>query len=466
MISGYLSSKQDFVDLLNGCLFNKRGLLSLFLDTNVVSLYVDKSLVKGFKVPIEDDVEKLNKRSLLLYQLSEFMNNPEAFFTFREGNEKGIIMLEEPISAEELVLQLQLISQELNKLIDKVITPYAVVKVVKNSPEDSLYRGKSIYKILISSEKSLLDEIRHLDSLFSQGILDIDKFQSLEVYEGDAEIDCSIRSVEVEKVNLGALLKGLKLSKFTGLVNIKGESFNFEIYYRSGKVTALYPYDMHIFELLVSAKRCILNIIKIPESLLDLLVLKHAEHRAINSLPVDFLEVGKLLMSMNIEGKSGAIIVNALDIKEYVLYKNGNLVGILQERVDDIRVVRKLSLDKPSWIDVVFYQPMDNIRELAQLFLINILHGLILKYAGHLSVRILSRISSSEVFKHENGVILYRKMPKEEKEVSDLLSFLLDLSYKLLGKERFEKELETILSPYREVLKILQIEDYIKYLEA
>lgn len=84
MISGYLSSKQDLVDLLNGCLFNKRGLLNIFLGAKVVSLYVDKSLVKGFKSPTDEKVGKFNRRSLLLYQLFEFMNNPEVFLPSRK----------------------------------------------------------------------------------------------------------------------------------------------------------------------------------------------------------------------------------------------------------------------------------------------------------------------------------------------------------------------------------------------
>ena len=350
--------------------------------------------------------------------------------------------------------------------MEKVITPLALLKVVKDFPESDFYKDKSVYEILISSDKGLLEEIRYLNKLFSQGNLDIDKFQSSEAYGESVEVEYFIKNIEVEKVNLITLLESLMLSKFTGLIDIKGENFNYEIYYKFGKVSALYPYDPYIFDLLINAKRCTLNIIKIPQSLLDLMMLKHSENKVISSLSVDFLEMGKVFMTMNTEVKSGAIIVNALDVKDYVFYKDGNLVGILKEKADDLRIVRKLSLDRPSWIDVVFYQPMDNIKDIAQLFLINVLYRLILKYAGYLSQKVLSKLSSSEIFKHQDGVILYRKMPKDSEEVSELLHFLLDLSYGLLGKEKLEKELEMGLSPYREVLKILQIEEYIKYVGA
>ena len=45
MISGYLNSKQDLVDILNGCLSNRAGTLELFLGVRVVSLYIDKGLI-------------------------------------------------------------------------------------------------------------------------------------------------------------------------------------------------------------------------------------------------------------------------------------------------------------------------------------------------------------------------------------------------------------------------------------
>ncbi|MFN7064873.1 MAG: hypothetical protein ACK4OF_01800 [Aquificaceae bacterium] len=429
----------------------------------VVSLYVDKSLVKGFRLYIDEPIEKFNKRSLLLYHLSELMNNPEAFFTFKEDYIDGMIELEKAISAEELVLQLQLVHQELRRLMEKVITPLALVKALKNFPGSELYEGESIYSIVISSSNNLVEEIRRIIDLFSQGYLDIDKFQSPDLYRENLEVEYLFKNVETEKVNLAMLLESFQPSKFTGLVNIAGGEFGFEIYYKGGKVSAIHPHDPNIFEILVNTKRCILSVIKTPEALLDLIVLKHAKDKVVRGLSVEFLEIGKIFMTMHTEGKSGAIILRSSDCRDYVLYKDGILLCILKERGDDIKVLRKLSLEKPAWVDIAFHQPMDNIREVAHLFLINILYRLLLKHAGYINPMVLSRLSSSEVFKHQEGTILYRRSPKDHREVSDFLDFLLDLNYKLLGKEKLEKELEMALSPYKEVLKILQVEEYIKH---
>jgi hypothetical protein len=48
MISGYLSSQQDFVDLINGYLFNKQGVLEIYLKGRSIELYIENGYIKGF----------------------------------------------------------------------------------------------------------------------------------------------------------------------------------------------------------------------------------------------------------------------------------------------------------------------------------------------------------------------------------------------------------------------------------
>lgn len=462
MISGYLTSKQDLIDLLNSCLLNKTGILSIFFGLNVVSLYVDKSFVKGFKINMEEDIkDNINKKSLLLYHLSELMDNQKAFFTFEQGIINEITSLEEILSAEELVLQLQLVNKELKNLMDKVITPLAVLRVLKDFEGGELYHGKSVYRILISSQNTLIEEIRRLNHLFSQGYLDIEKFQN--PYRESIEIEYLLKDVEAGKINLTDLLESFQLSKFTGLAKIRGDNSEFELYYKKGKVNAIYPNDPRIFELLINTKKkTFLSIIKIPESLLSLLMLKHAEDKAISGLSTLFMEMGKILAAMTEESRSGTLILYSEGYKSYVLYKEGVLLGYIKEDNGGVRLVNDLSFDKPSYFDLVFYQPMENIRDVVHIFLINVVYNLLLKYSGNTNQLVLSELSSSDILKHHDGTILYRRKPKDEKEASTFLNFLLDLAYKLFDKERLEKELETILSPYKDVLRILQIEEYIK----
>lgn len=467
MISGYLSSQQDLVDLLNGCLFSKVGMLNLFLGVNTVSLYVERGLIKGFRLGAGEGISNANKRSMLLYHLSELMENPEAFFTFRESPAEGIIELEEPISAEELVLQLQLVHKELKALVDRVITPLAVVKVLKGFEKSDFYDGKSVYNILISSPSSLIEEIRNLNSLFSKGYLDINQFQNPEILKEEIEIDYLMKNIETERMNLLTFLENFQLSKFTGIMRITGDDFEFELYYKRGKVFAVYPCNPEIFDLLLNPKsRSFLSVIKVGSSMLDLFILKHAEDRVAYGLPTSFMEIGKMLVAMSAEGRTGIIGIYSGKSKSYILCKEGILLSIIKEDEEGTKVISKLSFEKSGCVDVIFYQPMENIKDTVHLFLLNILYGILLRHASHLNHVILSQLSSSDVLKYQEGAILYRRRPRDEGEAFSFLQFLLDLCYNVLGQDRFEQELEVALQPYRDILKILKVEEYIRLPEV
>ncbi|MFN4318887.1 MAG: hypothetical protein ACK4FY_00185 [Aquificaceae bacterium] len=468
MISGYLSSRQALVDLLNGCLFSKVGVLNIFLGVNTVSLYVDKGLIKGFKLGAGEDVQNVNKRSMLLYHLSELMENPEAFFTFIEGITEKMVELEEPMPAEELVLQLQLVHKELKTLMDRVVTPLAVVKVLKGFERSDFYDGKSVYYILMSSPGSLVEEIRNISSLFSKGYLDINQFQSPEALREDLEIDYLMKNIETERINLITLLENFQLSKFTGIMRITGGDFEFELCYKRGQPLAVYPYTPEIFDFLLNPKsRSLLSVIRLGSSMIDLLMLKHAENRVVCGLPASFMEIGKMLMAMSVEGRTGIITVYSGSSKSHILYKKGMLLSIVQEDGEAIKVISKISFEKANWVDVIFYQPMENIKDVVHLFLLDVIYGILLRHASHLNHMVLSQLSSSEVLKYQEGAILYRRRPRgNEGEAFGFLQFLLDLSYNMLGQDRFEQELEVALQPYRDILKVLRVEDYIKLPEA
>ncbi len=467
MISGYLSSQQDLVDLLNGCLFSKVGILNLFLGVNIVSLYVERGLIKGFGLGTSENIPNVNKRSMLLYHLSELMENTEAFFTFRENPIEGIIELEEPISAEELVLQLQLVHRELKSLIDRVITPLAVVKVLKNFEKSEIYDGKSIYHILISSPNSLIEEIRNLNTLFSKGYLDINQFQNPDILRENFEIDYLMNNVEAEKINLITLFENFQLSKFTGIMKLTGSDFEFELYYKKGQLFAIYPFNPEIFDLFLNnQKLSFLSVIKVGSSILDLLILKHADNKVVQGLPISFIEIGKILVAMSMEGRTGVVGVYSGKSKSYILCKDGTLLGVVKEEGESMKVINKISFEKIGYVDITFYQSMENIKDVVYLFLLNLIYGILLKHASHLNHVILSQLSSSEVLKYQEGTIFYRRRPRDEGEAFGFLQFLLDLSYNVLGQDRFEQELEVALQPYRDILKILKIEEYIKLQEA
>lgn len=462
MISGYIRSKQELVDLLTGCLSSKAGTLDLFLGMKVVSLYLKDGFIAGFRfTDVEENIPQ-NKKSWLLYHLSEFMENPQAFFAFREEKAENLIELDEPVLPDELVLQLQVVNSELRLLIDKVITPMAVVKVVKEFDNYAFYEGKSIYQILVNSKSTILEEIRRLIDLFSGGYLDISQFQNAEFPGEEARIEYLMSKVNLEKVNLVNLLENLQLSGFSGLVQIKGEDFHYDMCYKKGALTAVYPCNPEIFDLLLMPKKgAIYNVVNISENILDLLMLKNLRERVVNRLSGSFIEMGKMHVGMNMEGKSGLIIAHLEDKDIHLLYRNGSLVGIIEEEKSTLKCVKSLPVNKVDWVDVVFYQPIDNIRNVVHLFLLNLVYGILLKYAAHLSQVIAAKLASLDTLKYHEGSILCRKMQINDEEVFGFLHFLLDLSYDLLGKEKLEKELETVLEPYKDVLKILKVEEYL-----
>ncbi|RMH79929.1 MAG: DUF4388 domain-containing protein [Acidobacteria bacterium] len=468
MISGYISSRQELVDLLNGYLSTRAGTLDIFFGSNIVSLCVDRGFVKGFRVTEDEHVYEgyKNKRSLLLYKLTEFFERPEAFFTFREEKVE-CIELEEPIHAEEIVLQLQLANQELRSLMEKVITPMAVVRVLKKFDDFDLYSDREIYQILVNSPRSLVEEIRRLKSLFSEGYIDISQFNPVKGISEDAGVEYLFKRVELDKVSMPTIFESLQLSGFSGLVQIVSSDAQFEIYFKKGKLIAVYPYSIEIFDLLLSPPGgSYLNVVDIKTKIIDLILLKHSENKVVSGLPGSFVEMGKVLMGMNRERRTGMVTVYLEGTKYYLMYKDGILMSVVEDGWDGLKGHRTLVFSSVGWLDIAFYEPMENVRIVCYLFLINILYGILLKHAGHINQSVLSYLSSSDIFKHEEGVITYRRMPKDYDGVFAFLHFLLDMSYSMLGKEKLGEELQIALQPYRDILRIMKIEDYLRLPEA
>jgi hypothetical protein len=62
------------------------------------------------------------------------------------------------------------------------------------------------------------------------------------------------------------------------------------------------------------------------------------------------------------------------------------------------------------------------------------------------------------------GSIYFRVDPKgRREEILGFLSFLLDVGCKILGKNKLEEELENSLHPYRDIFKVLEVEEYVEF---
>ncbi len=467
MLSGYINTAQDVIDIINSCLINKEGILDFFSNGSFISLYIQKGKVKAFSVPSFEGVSESlkNRTALLFYHLSEVLENPEGFFTFREDTPiENFLNLEQSIQAEELVLQLQLVSQELKNLIDKIITPFAVLKVQKPFEGMEKYDEKSLYEIIGSSEDSIIDTLRKVKELFSQGFLDIHQFYQIDIERNKFLTEYIIKDVEAKKININTILENLQLSKFTGFLKATDQSNEFEMYYVKGKPISLYPINYDFFEFFLNQSNSMhISVISMDATSMSLYMLKHSENRSVNSLQGDFLEVGKVFMGMSRTKSSGLIMLHMPQKKVYILYEEGKMRGMLEEDQGHIKTISQLKLEKPFWMDLIFYEPMGNMGSVVYLFLINLVYGILLKHVSDVNQSIIGYTASSDLFVYEEGSIKYRRRPKEEDDVIlGFLSTLLDIGYRTLGQKKLEEALEISLQPYRDAFKIMDVEEFIK----
>jgi len=466
MISGYFTSQQDFVDLVNGYLSNKEGILEIYLEGKSIELYIEKGYIKGFYVETEGlTVAEINTSSLLLYSLFSMLDNPSALFTFKTGIDKdSFFKLHEPISAEELILQLQLAYQEFKSLLSLIITPFASFRVLKPFEGMHHYDGKTFAFVILTSKQNLVSEMRKLRELFQSGFLDIGQFLAPEASKKNYEIDYIVRNVDVRNVNTFSLFESLKLSKFTGLVSINGPNSSYNAYFKRGKFVALYPYSCDFFDFLLSPENgYTMSIISMPENLLEKFMLRHSINKLVDNLSDDFVELGKLFIGIVKRGFSGLLTLQKGNERMYFLYENGILLASLLDR-DEIKVSKMEPYKDNFLLELIPFEPMENFWEILHLLLINTVYGIIIRHSSQTTQSILHYLASSDLLKLVEGSIYFRIDPVDRREdVLGFLSFLLDVGQKILGRKKLEEELEASLHPYKEVFKMLDIEDYTRF---
>ncbi len=467
MISGYLSSQQDFVDLINGYLFNKRGVLEIYLEGRSIELYVENGYIKGFYTETEGlKVEEINKKSLLLYGLFDILDNPSALFSFKNSPEREYhFKLEEPISAEELILQLQLAYQEFKSLLDLIITPYATIRVLKPFENMQNYEGRTFVSVILTSNETLTSETRKLQELLHAGFLDIGQFSPPEVGKNICEVDYILRDVSMKNVSIFSLLESLMMDKFTGFINIYDNYNNYELYIQKGKPIALYPHNFDFFDLLLTPRADLaIDVVSMPEEIINKFILKHSNRRLISGLPDSFIELGKTFMGIIKSGFTGLLMLQKANERMYFAYDNGVLLASLLENEKKLKICNADPYRDGFLVDFISFEPMENFLEVMHLLFINVVYGVILKHSNQVEQSIFNYLSSSDLFKVMEGSIYFRVNPKgRREEILSFLSFLLDVGYKILGKKKLEEELENSLHPYRDIFKVLEVEEYVEF---
>lgn len=466
MISGYLNSQQDFVDLINSYLFNKQGVLEIYLEGRSIELYVENGLIKGFYTEIEGlKAEEINKKSLLLYSLFDILDNPSALFSFKNSPEREYhFKLEEPIPAEELILQLQLAYQEFKSLLNLIMTPYATIRVLKPFENMQNYEGRTFLSVILTSNEALTSETRKLQELLRAGFLDIGQFSTPEAGKRTYEVDYVLKDVSIKNVNTLSILESLMLSKFTGFINIYDNYNNYELYIQKGKPIALYPYNFDFFDLLLTPRADLaMDVVSMPEEIINKFILKHSNRRLISGLPDNFIELGKTFIGIIKSGFTGLLMLQKANERMYFAYDNGVLLASLLES-EKLKIYNADPYRDDFLVDLISFEPMENFLEVMHLLFINVVYGVILKHSNQVVQSILYYLSSSDLFKVMEGSIYFRVDPRGRKEeILGFLSFLLDVGYKILGKRKLEEELENSLHPYRDIFKVLEVEEYMEF---
>jgi len=270
-----------------------------------------------------------------------------------------------------------------------------------------------------------------------------------------------VKDVNIKNVNMFSILESLGMSKFTGFISIRGASDNYELYFRRGKAVALYPYNFDFFDfILIPQAGFVMDVVSMPEEILNKFILKHSKRKLISSLPHNFIELGKVFIGIVKDGFSGLLVLQRSGERMYFAYERGGLLASLIEG-EQLKIYKAEPYRDDFLVDLIPYEQMENFLEVMHLLLINVAYGVILRHNNQMVQSILYYLSSSDFFKIAEGSIYFRTDPKgRREEILGFLSFLLDVGYKILGKKKLEEELESALHPYKEVFKVLDIEEY------
>jgi hypothetical protein len=173
--------------------------------------------------------------------------------------------------------------------------------------------------------------------------------------------------------------------------------------------------------------------------------------------------LGKVFVGIVKDGFSGLLVLQKSGERMYFAYERGGLLASLLEG-EQLKIYKAEPYRDDFLVDLIPYEQMENFLEVMHLLLINVAYGVILRHSNQMLQSILYYLSSSDFFKIAEGSIYFRTDPKgRREEVLGFLSFLLDVGYKILGKKKLEEELENSLHPYRDIFKVLEIEEYARF---
>ncbi|NPA32346.1 MAG: hypothetical protein GXO04_01830 [Aquificae bacterium] len=449
MISGELKSPQDLLEVLSGLPQTKSGYLNLLSKNLFLSLKLSKSAVLAFYSNVELTPRSVPENALV-FILSELLYGTEGYFSFEEDTAiKDFVSVSEDV--ESLVIRATILRRELDELLPQIITTNVVFR-----SEEKEYDGKTLFEIL-SSEGDIIDNLRRLKRLIEEGRADVLRIKEDENVE-EIGLDYILESVEYKRVNLLSILESLKVSRFTGFVEIEGNDREIYTFFKDGEIFGVYPVSVEIFDYFMEVFGDFrASIVKLNREFVETFSQAFIGKPVIAS-ESKYISLGKLfltLLSLRQEG-----IVKIVQGKESYIYvfKDGKLLSARKNARWDENW--RILLKKPDYVFLFRGIYPTNVNYLFYLFLLNKLKNILTKYSlGEELSQLVFRVAQiPPLFVKDGKINTSRTLTRrEEMQVLKVFTDISEKAIERLGKEVFERELEEEVKPYKDILKILNL---------
>ncbi len=469
MFYGYIDNIRTLSGLISGLLQGRSGVIELFVNNRYLSMFVKDNLIHSFGCNLELSKQKnVNAQNLLIYCVAEMLENPEGFFAFYSEELEGGVILPTPMDIEELTIQSIIVRKELDKILEKVISPYATLKAVSGEEELKDMSNRTLFEILITSQEHITQVVRKIEEFLSAKKLDIYEFteEEKEVFK-ELKIDYFLSDINLDKVNLISLLESIKRSKFSGTVRIAMEDSLVILFYKRGELNSIYPKNIDVFEFLLNPSHgAELSILEMDERLVDYISLRYLSYPHIRELSSDFMEVSKLFLGLSKYKRNALLFIEERDKNRYIIFDRGSLIAPINEVDNRFEHSTDLRFKEPFKVSLFFYREVRNIEAFMYLFLLNVILQIVIKLSlGRLWENISFKLLRYTYLKlgEDNKLYLLRSLKEEEQEeLLSLVGEILEELAKEIGEKRQEEELELQLRPFKEIFKILAIDEYLR----
>ncbi len=466
MFYGYIGNTRSLNDVVTSLLQGRTGTLELFVNRYFLSLKVKDGFVTEFKCDVNSfDERKSNSYNLLVYCLAEMLLNPEGFFAFYEEESRmKAYSLETPVGSDELMIQATIVRRELDEIVDKIISPFAIFRATVKGPKVSFYEGKNLVEAVALSEEPVVSVVREIKDLLTEGKLDIYEFRESEQPEA-FEMDYMMENVPLKRVNMIAILKSLKGSSFSGIARVSSTTYTINLFYEKGEMFAVYPVDYDIFEFFLSPDRnAELSLVALDSSIVRFVAMRFLAKPEIDTVSSRFMEVSKLALGLSKYRENALLLISEKLGDRYIVFKDGRLVMNLIESEGKFRPSDTLKFTEPYFVSLYFYKKVENLASVVYTFMINEAVSVFMRRSPtKVNTLILREALRYPFLVFSEGKFRLVKNPNEEEEkrLMDFLGFVLDLGVQEIGQKKQEEELEFQLKPFKDIFRVLNVEKFL-----